>query len=139
MQVFEAVGPEYESLIKVELEGCAIELVTPSSIPTTTSSSSTATTATSTRTTGSGGDELLDKSAASFILRILAPRARLVLPLDPAATSISPSLDASFLVQLAEAVPSDQVAFFFGFEKHLKLVIVDFVFLLVVHSGYFFR
>ncbi|KAA1067785.1 autophagy- protein 2 [Puccinia graminis f. sp. tritici] len=111
--VFEAVGPEYESRIKVDLEGCAIELVTPSSISPSTSSTATTTptTATTTRTAALGGDELLDKAASPFILRVLAPRARLVLHLDPAATLISPSLDASFLVQLAEAVPSDQVSF----------------------------
>ncbi|PLW23851.1 hypothetical protein PCANC_25981 [Puccinia coronata f. sp. avenae] len=95
---FEAVGPEYESRINFELVGCAIQLVSPPS-------SSTATASSSAYDEHSGKDHDT-YSGSSFILQLMADRARFKLALDSSSTVVSPSLNASVAVWLAECPPS---------------------------------
>ncbi|KNE94284.1 hypothetical protein PSTG_12310 [Puccinia striiformis f. sp. tritici PST-78] len=118
--VFEAVGPEYHSRINLELVGCAIQLVSPSppsSPPTTTTASSSSSTTPPPGDDHPGRDNKPGDLGSAYILQVMSHRARLKLALDPSSTVVSPSLEASIDVSLAEcpvsssSAPSEQTSF----------------------------
>lgn len=86
--VFAAVGPEYATRVTFLFVGCAIQLVSPPSSALSNLSNSPPPTN--------------DSSSSGFVVEVLSNHTQLQVCLDPLTTSVSPRLDGSISILLAE-------------------------------------